>query len=70
MAVNLEQIKVTARKRAIGPKWGYEVQQPLRAMHGVDIEREIECQIAPVTGPMKWKRHDDEGAILRRLLGW
>lgn len=67
--IKIETLKIEARKRAIGPQWGYEVQQPMRAMHGLDVEREIECQISPVIGPKKWKRYDDEAKLIRRLFG-
>ena len=67
--MKLETLKIEASKRAIGPQWGYEMQQPMKPMHGLDIEREIECLLSPVIGPMKWKRVDDEGGIIRRLFG-
>ena len=66
--MKIEIVKVQATKRVIGPKWGYEALPPLRPTHGIDIMREIECQISRL-GPLKWKRYDDEGAILRRLFG-
>lgn len=68
MYLDIEKIKVTARKRAIGPKWGYEVREPMKPMFGINIEREIECQISTIAR-LKWKRHDDEITIIRRLFG-
>ena len=70
MSVKIEQLVVEARKRAIGPRWGFEMAQPVKAMHGIDIEREIACAVHPVTGPKYYSRQDDEGrSILRRLFG-
>ena len=69
--MRIEELKVAARKRAIGPKWGYEVQEEtLPPMFGIDIMREIECQISAV-GKLKWKRYDDEATtiIFRCWLG-
>ena len=64
--VDIETLKVTARKRAIGPKWGFEIAQPAKAQHGIGIEREIMRQLAP----MKFKRADDERCgVIRRLFG-
>lgn len=68
MNFDREKIKVTARKRAIGAKWGYEVREPMKPMFGINIEREIECQISTIAR-LKWKRHDDEITIIRRLFG-
>ena len=69
MNFDREKIKVTARKRAIGAKWGYEVQQEMmKPTFSIDIMREIECQISTIAR-LKWKRHDDEITIIRRLFG-
>lgn len=68
--MQIETVIVQAKKRTLGKQWAFEVQQPIRAMHGIDVEREIACAVHPNTAPKYYNRQDDEGrSILRRLFG-